>query len=411
MTTTNMYELYITKFIDNIIAMNTDAKSSNIPVSEQRIKILGHVKTLLSSISIIQYRTAIEQFTQLHLDSINNIEFDKQYQNKLDAAADADAAPDSSDDDNESDSESAFQYMCKDVDNINTFIKPSKTPVTTEIPEKYLPQHSYTQSSIKTMILRAKEAAEKTKKEKAELLGESSADTLDTQKKKKKSNKKPFDGDNKVMQQEGDLDDFIIFKNEEAEQCKCRIKLYSNKGRIYKKKVNAFTPPYYYRDKDGFYYGEQCPNKVDSPDSIYCKSHSKLALIDDGDIDLITMPPKHLEDDSNIKKIKINTKTNSEAHSEAHSLSSSIIEEHPPSSPLFTPSNSRPDSPLHDLILSPISHVDSDVDYDIQIEDNERLINYNFEGRRCLLNKATRELFDEETCEFLGCLDDEVDLC
>jgi hypothetical protein len=407
---TEMYELYITKFVDNIISMNSDIKSSNITVNEQRIKILNYCKNLLSSISIIQYRTAIDQLTQIHLDSINSIEFDTQFQCKLKPDTDVN---DSSDEEVTTDAaENLFDKMCKDNEHKVTFIK--LAAAAQSIPDKYLPL-KYTQNNIKTMILKAKEAAGKEAGKASSIFGGLSEHTT---MKKKNSNKKPFDKyleeyngvDNHLVKKGNDLDDFIIFKNyvdavdavDDVEaRCRCRIKLYSTKGRIYKKKVDAFTPSYYYKDKDGYYYGEQCTNKVDADSPVCCKLHSNLWLT--GEFDLITMPPKHLEDnggDGNIKKVIITPAD----------ISINEVDEYPPSSPLFTPPNSCPDSPHHSIVLSPISHVDSELDYDIKLEESDKVIKYNFEGHSCLLNKTTRELFDEKTFEYMGSLDDDVDL-
>ena len=166
--------------------MNAEIKADSLKIKDQRIKILGFVKNLLSSISIIQYRSSIEQFTQLHLDLINNIEFDKQYQRKLDGAgepSEPDDAPDSSnpsdhvdgDADADDEHESAFKIMCEDVDNINVFITSSNP---TEIPDKYLPIR-FTRSNTKTLAFKEEDEVEKKKKKKRNSNSKKLFDTLE----------------------------------------------------------------------------------------------------------------------------------------------------------------------------------------------------------------------------------------
>ncbi len=375
--------------------MNVEIKADSLKIKAQRIKILGFVKNLLSSISIIQYRSAIEQFTQLHLDLINNIEFDKQYQRKLNESkvAESSDAPDASNpsdyvdgDDDDDEHESAFKIMCEDVDNINVFITSSNP---TEIPDKYLPirftrSKSSSSSNTKTLAFKEEDEVEKKKKKKRNSNSKKLFDTLEEYDQSK--NDKVYDLNNS--------DDFIIFRDEETSthMCKCRVKLVSNKGRIYKKKVDALTPSYYYRDIDGYYYGEQCSNKA-KLNSMYCDFHEQEFLIN-GDVDLISMPPKLENDESSIKKIII-TKPDD-----------III-----SSPVYTP----PDSPIHNSPIhnSPIHNYNDDYeqpDYDIKLDDMDKMIKYNYEGHHCLLNKVSRELYDAETLEFLGSLDDDIEL-
>lgn len=391
----NIYEQYINKFIDNIVSMNVEIKTDSIKFKDQRIKILGFVKNLLSSISIIQYRSAIEQFTQLHLDLINNIEFDKQYQRKLDEPDEPDEVdePDSSNPSNHGDEhDSSFKIMCDDVDNINVFVT-SSNPV--EIPDKYLPIRFTRGGNTKAFTFKE--------------------DEVEKKKKKKRNSKKLFDTleeyDASKTDKVYDLnnsDDFIIFRDDELSNntCKCRVKLISNKGRIYKKKVDALTPIYYYRDKDGYYYGEQCSNKAHF-DSIYCDFHKNL-YVTTGEVDLISMPPKLENDDSSIKKILITKPDDIIISSQVYS---------PPDSPVYTPPDSPvyspPDSPIHNSPIHNYNYNDDyeKSDYDIKLDDMDKMIKYNYEGHHCLLNKVSRELYDADTLEFLGSLDDDIDLC
>ena len=380
--------------------MNDDIKADNMTENEQSNKILGYVKTLLSSINIIEYRSFIDLITQRHLSTINSIEFTNEFTKQIRITSSSTA--DSSDDDShtfnfndltsspKSQSQSKIKFKSQRA-------TPNPNPNDAEISNmgdsldqigsidpKYLPK-TFTNSSIKSMVLSAKERNEVYRAERSELLGAASTESPKRRSKNKSS--EPT---------ETRLDDY--FKNNSANMCKCRINLISSKGRIYKKKANSKTPNYYYLDDDGYYYGEECTNVAMNSVALYCKNHE--IPFETGKVNLISMPPmleEPIEPIEEVKQIVIRDLKDEPLELELD-IDDSI--------------SSLNSSVTLDYVCSDNDDINDDVVIDFRDEisgsiNENYLIKYNHEGHLCWLNKRTQELLDYESMEFLGTLDDD----
>ena len=321
----------ISKFINQIIELNANPP---LVVQEQRKVILGHVKTFLSSISMFQYRKALDIITQYQLDSINSIELD----NELDVPVD----------DAESGSEPEPEIV---------FIKPTQSSKTdTKKPAKPDVKPP-TDFNIKSMLIKHKE-----------YIGKNKIDSYIN-----------FDDEDEVK--------IVGDDSASINQCQIRIATSSSKGRVYKKKASESTPPYFYKDAEGYYYGEQCMNHAIGA-NVYCSLHE--VDYENGLLGLISEPPR--------SAITVNKVVSAPSN-----VKSIVITEMPE----FDDYDATL-SDLEDEYLAYNSHVSDEDDLvpDSGEDPDDNLISYIYEGQKCLLNKETRQLFELETLKCLGTLDE-----
>jgi hypothetical protein len=336
----------ILKFINQIIELNANPPPV---VEEQRKVILGYIKTFLSSVSMFQYRKALDIITQYQLDSINSIELD----NELDVPVD----------DAESGSEPNPDIV---------FIKPSPSSKKEQSKKPVKPETKpITDFNIKSMLIKHKEHIDKNK-----------IDSYIN-----------FDDDDYEIKVEGDDSSSI-------NQCQIRIASSSSKGRVYKKKASESTPPYFYKDAEGYYYGEQCMNHAIGA-NVYCSLHE--VDYENSLLGLISEPPrsaiivnKVVSAPSNVKSIVI---TEMPVFDDYDATVSDLEDEYL----AYNGYEHRNENGNDSDNLAPDSEEDPD----------DNLIEYIYEGQMCLLNKETRELFELETLKCLGTLDEseDVSLC
>lgn len=252
------YKAYILKFIEQAV------KAKELDEEEFRTQLLSNLKTMLASINMVQQRNLVELITTNYLDGILDIE-SSSFQSKLSTISES------------SDTKCAS-------DDANTVICPT---------------------DIRDLLTKPNEIIYVNKLESSDTKKKTSSDLLD---------------DDLVRATNSNIKELLTFHKERSSTtqlkidtfleedlemsmtnstsdvspciCYCRIRAVSSHGRPLKYNVNYTTPEHFYKDKDGYYYGNQCENKA-MPGELYCSQHRKA--YEEGTIDLVSEPPRCFE--------------------------------------------------------------------------------------------------------------------
>jgi len=229
-THTSSYKNYIKKFISQILDMNEDIRMNRITEKSQRIKILKHLKSLLSIVNSIEYRKILELQTMMKFDLINSVSYDDEADFDINLNDDGSGDDDSSDDD--SDDDSSDDNDKKPI-NFNNFIK----------------NEIKTNSTIKLDI---KEKKKRT-------------NSIDSKKTLTKDNTKQLTIDkwrlNNDDKTDGKTDGKTVSKIIEVNKLENTNCIYRNlKTAHIKKKLTRKKKSYYFKESDNYFYGKQCNN-------------------------------------------------------------------------------------------------------------------------------------------------------
>jgi hypothetical protein len=330
------YNIHVKKFISQVVEMNEEIRNNTITEKKQRIRILRNLKGLLSIINSIEYRKILEMQSMIKFDLINSVSYEDDGDNFDDGDNDNGS---SGDDGNETVNSSNEEDEDQKKD-FNSYIK-RKIKLAPSIVIDKKKGNGAVKSEIKQLTIdkwRLDNSSENEKK------------VIEVHK----------------------------LENETTVKTNC---IYRNSKTANIKRKTANIPLHYFKDVNGYYYGDQCSNYAIHGFE-YCRIHKEGA--ENKTLTRITEPPPSMT----IKSV------------------SSIFD----SDYECNDNNTDIKIEIDETILSPLSNDEAEEDDNLRTlendgndgnDGNDEYEECDFNGRQCLINTKTNDLYDRDTLEYI----------